>query len=102
MRDSSVATRTGAAPADPVGASSATDGDAPTSATPAPGYSAGVWPRRVRRQGRLLVVAMALLAAFAIDWLLVPTSYPVAAAYAVALILAAHLLTSPTAVAALG
>ena len=102
MRDSSVAPRTEAAPADPVGASSATDGDAPTSATPAPGYSAGVWPRRVRRQGRLLVVAMALLAAFAIDWLLVPTTYPVAAAYGVALILAAHLLTSPAAVAALG
>jgi signal transduction histidine kinase len=59
------------------------------------------WPRLVERSGRLLVVALALVAAFAVDWLLVPSSYPVAAAYGVSLILAAHLLASPAIVAAL-
>src|SRR5207248_8559664 len=55
-----------------------------------------------QRAGQLFLVALALVAAFAVDWLLVPTSYPVAAAYGVSLILAAHLLASPVAVAALG
>jgi signal transduction histidine kinase len=50
----------------------------------------------------LFLVALALVAAFAVDWLLVPTSYPVAAAYGVSLILAAHLLASPAVVAVLG
>lgn len=56
----------------------------------------------VQRPLRLFVVALALAAAFAIDWLLVPTSYPVAAAYGVSLILAALLLASPVIVAELG
>src|SRR5207237_2973349 len=54
------------------------------------------------RSRQLFVVGLALVAAFAIDWLLVPTSYPVAAAYGVSLILGAHLLASPVVVAALG
>ena len=41
---------------------------------------------------------MALAAAFGIDWLLAPNSYPVAAAYGVALLIAAQLL-SPRGVA---
>ena len=55
-----------------------------------------------QRSGQLLVVALALVAAFAIDWLLVPRSYPVAAAYGVSLILAALLMASPVIVAELG
>src|SRR5689334_2400880 len=57
------------------------------------------WAERWRRW---VLVALALLAAFGVDWLLVPSSYPVAAAYGVSLILAAHLLASPVTVAALG
>jgi hypothetical protein len=75
-------------------------GYALTSATPGPGNSAPA--RWVERPRRLLVVALALVFAFAIDWLLVPSSYPVAAAYGVPLILAAYLLASPIIVAALG
>ena len=41
---------------------------------------------------RVLLVGAGLLVALAIDWLLVPWSYPVAAAYGVALLLAAHVL----------
>ena len=46
-----------------------------------------------------LAVAVALAAALGIDWLLAPNSYPVAAAYGVALLIAAQLL-SPRGVAA--
>src|SRR5690242_8041541 len=77
------------------------------SSTPLAGATADESDRRkgrllLRRTGQLFPVALALVAAFALDWLLVPTSYPVAAAYGVSLILAAHLLASPVAVAALG
>jgi signal transduction histidine kinase len=65
------------------------------------GYGRKAW-RLAERSGRLFVVALALVAAFAIDWVLVPSSYPVAAAYGVSLILAAHLLASPVIVAAIG
>ncbi len=51
---------------------------------------------------RLFLVAAAIVAALAIDWFLVPTSYPVAAAYGVPLILAAQLLASPRTVAVVG
>jgi multisubunit Na+/H+ antiporter MnhE subunit len=54
------------------------------------------------RWGHLFMVALALAAAFAIDWLVVPRSYPVSAAYGVSLILAALLLASPVIVAAVG
>ena len=54
------------------------------------------------RWGHLFMVALALAAAFAIDWLVVPRSYPVSAAYGVSLILAALLLGSPVIVAAVG
>jgi signal transduction histidine kinase len=40
----------------------------------------------------LLFVSVCLLAAAAVDWLVVPWSYPVAAAYGIALLLAAHVL----------
>ena len=49
------------------------------------------------RRGMLLVGA-ALLAALAVDWFLAPWSYPVAAAYGVSLLVAAHVL-SPRGVA---
>ena len=75
--------------------------DALTTSTRTRAYSGKVW-LFAERSGRLFVVALALVAAFAIDWLLVPTSYPVAAAYGVSLILAAYLLASPAMVAALG
>jgi signal transduction histidine kinase len=75
--------------------------DALTSSTHTRRYSRAEWPRLVGRSGGLLVVALALVSAFAMDWLLVPSSYPVAAAYGVSLILAAHLLASPAIVAAL-
>src|SRR5207253_151771 len=75
--------------------------EALTTSTRTRAYSGQVW-LFAERSGRLFVVALALVAAFAIDWLLVPTSYPVAAAYGVSLILAAYLLASPAMVAALG
>jgi hypothetical protein len=46
----------------------------------------------------VLLVGAALLAALAIDWLLATWSYPVAAAYGVSLLVAAHVL-SPLGVA---
>jgi hypothetical protein len=42
---------------------------------------------------RSLLVLVTLLAALAVDWLLAPNSYPVAAAYGIALLVAAQLLT---------
>src|SRR5207244_9802301 len=50
------------------------------------------WQGRTRRIPAVLLVGEAMVLALAIDWLLVPRSYPVAAAYGVALLLAAHLL----------
>src|SRR5579872_3657381 len=41
---------------------------------------------------RLLMIGVCLLAAVAIDWFVVPWSYPVVAAYGVCLLLAAHAL----------
>jgi signal transduction histidine kinase len=41
----------------------------------------------------LLLVGAALLAALAVDWFLAPRSYPVAAAYGVSLLVAAHFLS---------
>jgi signal transduction histidine kinase len=55
-----------------------------------------VW-RKVLPSGTLLVGA-ALLAALFVDWFLATPSYPVAAAYGVSLLIAAHLL-SPRAIA---
>src|SRR5437870_10638082 len=75
--------------------------DAPTPFLRTRDDSRKVWLFADRSRQRFLV-ALALVAAFAIDWLLVPTSYPVAAAYGVSLILAAHLLASPVEVTALG
>ena len=42
---------------------------------------------------RSLLVLVTLLAALAVDWLLAPNSYPVAATYGIALLVAAQLLT---------
>jgi signal transduction histidine kinase len=53
---------------------------------------------RGSRNARVSLVAASLLGALAIDWLLAPTSYPVGAAYGIALLLAAQLL-SPRSVA---
>jgi signal transduction histidine kinase len=75
--------------------------DMPTPSTRTHGYSTKA-RLLAQRTGQLFIVAVTLVAAFGVDWLLVPTSYPVAAAYGVSLILAAHLLASPVVVAALG
>ena len=75
--------------------------EAPTPSTRTRGSSKKV-RLLAQRAGQLFLVALAHVAAFAVDWLLVPTSYPVAAAYGLSLILAAHLLASPVVVAALG
>jgi signal transduction histidine kinase len=108
MREGSATPLAGATPEESIRAAPATEGhahaareDALTTSTRTRRYSRKVW-LLAERSGPLLVVALALLAAFAIDWLLVPTSYPVAAAYGVSLILAAYLLASPAMVAALG
>lgn len=76
--------------------------DLPSGASPAsPGtaFHSQSWHRPA------LTVGAALVAALAVDWLLAPASYPVAAAYGVALLLAARLLAprgvAMTAVAAL-
>jgi signal transduction histidine kinase len=106
MREGSATPLLGATPEESIRAVPATEGhaareDALTTSTRTRGYSRKVW-LLAERSGPLLAVALALVAAFAIDWLLVPTSYPVAAAYGVSLILAAYLLASPAMVAALG
>src|SRR5439155_19586618 len=72
--------------------------EAPTPSTRTRGSSKKV-RLLAQRAGQLFLVALAHVAAFAVDWLLVPTSYPVAAAYGLSLILAAHLLASPVVVA---
>ena len=77
-------------------------GHALESATLSRGYRAASWQRWIQGTARPLVVAAALVAALASDWFLVPSGYPVAAAYGVPLILAAHLLASPTTVGAVG
>jgi hypothetical protein len=74
------------------------------SATPVPRdrTAAAAWHHRAWRPERLFVIALSVVAAVAIDWLLAPNGYPVAAAYGISLLLAAQLLASPTAVAATG
>ena len=47
---------------------------------------------RSSRHARELLIVASLFGALAVDWLLAPTSYPVAAAYGIALVLAAQLL----------
>jgi signal transduction histidine kinase len=106
MREGSPTPLTVATPERPIRALPATEEgvgpeDALTPSTRTRDYSRKVWLLADRSRQRFLV-ALALVAAFAVDWLLVPTSYPVAAAYGVSLILAAHLLASPVVVAALG
>ena len=102
MGEGSARPPAGATPEESVRAAHASErGATLASARSGPGTSAPAWPGWAERSG-LLVVALALVSAFAIDWLLVPSSYPVAAAYGVPLILAAYLLASPLIVAALG
>jgi signal transduction histidine kinase len=57
-------------------------------------HSAGAGWRWESRYTHLLGVAAALVAALLIDWLLQPSGYPVAAAYGIPLLLAAHLLSA--------
>jgi signal transduction histidine kinase len=106
MREGSATPLAGATPEESIRTLPTTEGsvareDALKASTRTRGYSSEGW-LLAERSGRLFVVALALVAAFAIDWLLVPTSYPVAAAYGVSLILAAYLLASPAMVAVLG
>ena len=106
MREGSPTPLTGATPEEPIRAVPATEEgvgpeDALTPSTRMRDSSRKAWLLADRSRQRFLV-AVALVAAFAIDWLLVPTSYPVAAAYGVSLVLAAHLLAAPVTVAALG